>query len=166
MNINIDNYLRLNFTDMILVLISTLLICIIAKKYFWQYALDYLDKRKMLIQDELDAAKKSELEGEQYKQKYAEQLKNAKIEANAIVDKARTEAKAEGIQIVEKAQHDAKLTLEKAQRDIEMEVLGAQKKIQKEITEVAFIAAQQILEKEMDEETQKKYVDQFINEEE
>ena len=107
MNINIENYLRLNFTDMLLILISTLLICIIAKKYFWQYALNYLDSRKKLIQDELDNAKQSELEGEQYKQKYAEQLKNAKNEANAIMDKARTDAKAEGVQIDEKAQHES-----------------------------------------------------------
>lgn len=166
MNINIENYLRLNFTDMILILISTLIICLIAKKYFWQYALNYLDNRKKLIQDELDSAKKSELEGEQYKQKYADQLKNAKNEANAIVDKARTEAKAEGAQIVEKAQRDAKLALEKAQRDIELEVVNAQKQIQKEITDVAFAAAHKILEKEIDEDTQKSYVDQFINKEE
>ncbi len=36
MNINIENYLRLNFIDMILVLISTVLICLIAKKFFWR----------------------------------------------------------------------------------------------------------------------------------
>ena len=81
MNINIENYLRLNFTDMILILISTLLICLIAKKYFWHYVLEYLDNRKKLIQDELDNAKKSEQEAEEYKQKYALQLKSAKAEA-------------------------------------------------------------------------------------
>lgn len=165
MNINIENYLRLNLTDMILVLISTLLICFIAKKYFWSFALEYLDKRKAMIQEQLDHAKQSELEGEEYKKQYADQLKNVKNEANAILDKARNDAKLEGAQIVEKAQNDARLTLEKAQRDIEMEKLNAQKQIRKEITDVAFVAAQQILEKEIDEDTHKKYVNQFISEE-
>lgn len=165
MNINIENYLRLNLVDMILVLISTLLLCFLAKKFFWNFALEYLDKRKALIQEELDHAKQSELEGEAYKKQYADQLKNAKNEANAILDKARNDAKEEGALIVQKAQNDARLTLEKAQRDIESEKLNAQKQIRKEISEVAFVAAKHILEKEIDEDTQKKYVDQFITEE-
>ena len=165
MNINIDNYLRINFTDMILVLISTLIICIVAKKFFWNFALEYFDKRKALIQEQLDHAKQSELEGEEYKRQYADQLKNVKNEANAILEKARNDAKVEGSLIVEKAQNDARLTLEKAQRDIESEKLNAQKQIRKEIADVAFVAAKQILEKEIDEDTQRKYVDQFISEE-
>lgn len=164
MNINIENYLRLNFTDMILILISTLLICLLAKKYFWNYALNYLDGRKKLIQDELDSAKKSEEEGNAYRQQYADQLKNARHEALELKEKAREEAKEEGAKIVQKAQHDAKVTLEKAQRDIELEKLNAQKQIKKEITDVAFTAAKQILEKEIDEKTHQNYVDQFINE--
>ena len=165
MNINIDNYLRINFTDMILVLISTLIICIVAKKFFWEYALAYFDSRKALIQQQLDHAKQSELEGEEYKRQYANQLKDIKNEANIILEKARNDAKAEGSLIVEKAQNDARLTLEKAQRDIETEKLNAQKQIRKEIADVAFVAAKQILEKEIDEDTQRKYVDQFISEE-
>lgn len=164
MNINIDNYLRLNITDMILVLISTLIICIIAKKFFWEFALNYLDGRKKLIQDQLDNAKNAEAQGEEYKKQYAEQLKNVRHEANEILEKARNDAKAEGAQIVEKAQNDARLTLEKAQRDIEMEKLNVQKQIRKEISDVAFVAAKHILEKEIDESTHKNYVEQFINE--
>lgn len=166
MNINIENYLRLNFTDMILILISTLLICLLAKKYFWNYALQYLDARHKLIQDELNQASASKQEGETYKKQYADQLKNAKNEAHEIKEKAREEAKHEGSLILEKANHDAKLALEKATRDIELEKINAQKQIKQEITEVAFTTAQKILEKEIDEETQKNYVNQFINEDE
>lgn len=165
MNINIENYLRLNITDMILVLISTLLICLIAKKFFWQHALNYLDSRKKLIQDELDQAKKSEQEGEAYKMQYADQLKNASKEAAEIKEKARQEAKQEGALIVEKAQKDARLALDKATRDIELERLNAKKQIRKEISDVAFQAASKILEKEIDEETQKNYVEEFIGKE-
>ena len=63
-----------------------------------------------------------------------------------------------------KAQLEAKMKLEKAQQDIETEVHHAKKQIQEEITEVAFMAAQKILEKEIDEETQKNYVEAFIKE--
>ena len=56
------------------------------------------------------------------------------------------------------------MKLEKAQQDIETEVHHAKKQIQEEITEVAFMSAQKILEKEIDEETQKNYVEAFIKE--
>ncbi len=160
--IDISNYLRLNPTDMILVLISTLIICLLAKKYFWQNVLNYFDNRKKIIQDELDAAKAAQAEGEAYKQQYAQQLKGAREEARGIIEEARTAAKSEGNEIVNKAKQEAKLQVEKAQRDIAQEKLKAEEEIKKEITEVAFMAASKILEKEIDEESQQKYVEDFI----
>lgn len=160
--IDISNYLRLNLTDMVLVLISTLIICLLAKKYFWQNVLNYLDNRKQIIQNELDAASHAQAEGEAYKLQYAEQLKGAKDEAKSIIDEARTLAKAEGNEIVNKARHEAQLQVEKATRDIEQEKLKAEADIKKEITEVAFMAAGKILEKEIDKTSQQKYVDDFI----
>ena len=39
----------------------------------------------------------------------------------------------------------------------------AEKDIKKEITEVAFLAAEKIVGKELNDEEQKKYIDDFIN---
>ena len=50
-----------------------------------------------------------------------------------------------------------------AQRDIEREKMMAEKDIKKEITEVAFLAAEKIVGKELNDEEQKKYIDDFIN---
>lgn len=160
--ININDYLRINLTDMILVLISTLIICLLAKHFFWHHVLNYLDARKKIIQDELDAASTAQAEGEAYKNEYAKQLKGAKEEAKSILDEARIAAKNEGNEIVNQAKHEAKLQVEKAQRDIAQEKLKAEADIKKEITEVAFMAASKILEKEIDSASQQKYVDEFI----
>ena len=42
--INIDDYLRINLYDAVLVLISTLLIVLIVKKFFWNYGPSILNK--------------------------------------------------------------------------------------------------------------------------
>ena len=110
----------------------------------------------------MDAAKAAQAEGEAYKQQYAQQLKGAREEARGIIEEARTAAKSEGNEIVNKAKQEAKLQVEKAQRDIAQEKLKAEEEIKKEITEVAFMAASKILEKEIDEESQQKYVEDFI----
>ena len=52
--INIDDYLRINVYDAILVLISTILIVLIVKKFFWNYVREYFDKRTAFIQSQLD----------------------------------------------------------------------------------------------------------------
>ena len=98
-------------------------------------------------------------EGEAFKQQYAQQLKGAKNEAHEIIEAAKLSAKQEGAQILSKARVDANNAVEKAQRDIEREKMMAEK----EITEVAFLAAEKIVGKELNDEEQKKYIDDFIN---
>ena len=89
MNINIDNYLRLNVIDMILVLISTVLICLLAKHFFWPQVLGYFDRRQKLIADEIASGQQAHAEGEAFKQQYAQQLKGAKNEAHEIIEAAK-----------------------------------------------------------------------------
>ena len=129
---------------MILVLISTCLIIFIAKRYFWTSILGYFDRREKLIADELAQAKQAQLDGEAYREQYAEQLKGARSEAFEIIGKsAKVSAKQEGAELLSKAKDDAKLIYEKAQRDIERERVQAENEIKKEITEVAFMAVEQ-----------------------
>ena len=47
-------------------------------------------------------------------------------------------------------------------QDIEREKVQAQKEMKQTITDVAFEAASKIIEKELDEKQQQKYVDEFI----
>ena len=70
---DINSYLRLVPTDMLLICISTLLIVLIAKHFFWDKVTVYLNARSEVIQGDLDAAKAAKAEGAQYKQQYEEQ---------------------------------------------------------------------------------------------
>ena len=161
--IDINNYLRLNIYDVVLVLISTILLCLVAKHFFWPMVLDYFDRREQLIADEINSGLKAHEEGEAYKEQYAAQLRGAKDEAYEIIETAKQNAKREGAQIMSKAQQEANATLEKAQRDIEREKMLAEKEIKKEITDVAFLAAGKIVGRELNDEEQKQYIDDFIN---
>ncbi len=53
---NIDNYLRISFTDVVLVCISTLLIVLFAKHFFWNKLVAFVKKRQDLIQENIDAS--------------------------------------------------------------------------------------------------------------
>ena len=162
--INIDDYLRINLYDAVLVLISTLLIVLIVKKFFWNYVRQYLEQRQAFIQSQLDESKANLQESEKLKTQYEEKMANAKQEALDLISAAKNTASREAGEIVSKARDDAHAIKEKAEMEIEHEKAKVREQLKEEISEVAFLAARKIVEKELDESTHKKYVEDFINE--
>lgn len=162
--INIDNYLRLNITDMILVLISTILMVLITKKFFWNYAKDYLDKREKLIQQELDTAKKKEEEGRKYLEEAEAKLNDVNKKAEEIMDKVSAESKKEAEKILSDAKVEIERQKEIARNEIDKERIDAVSQIKEEMGTLALVAAKKLLQKEIDDEVRKKYIQDFINE--
>lgn len=160
----IENYLRISLTDVILVMISTILIVLIAKKFFWSKLVAFVEKRQQLVQTNIDSSLALKKEAEDLKDQYDKQIKSAGQEANVILENARAQATQEKKQILSKAQQEAVLLKQKAQEDIEREKSNAQNSMKDAIGEVAVDVAKRFVANQMDEETQKKYVDDFISE--
>ena len=89
-------------------------------------------------------------------------MAHAKEEARGIIAAAKDNASKEAEDIVTKAKANAEAMKEKAALEIEHEKARVKKQIKEEISEVAFLAASKVVLKELDEETHKKYVDDFI----
>ncbi len=162
MNIDITNYLRINPVDMALVCISTFIICLVAKHFFWDVILDYFQKRSDAIQADIDAGNLARKAGESFKEQYETQMANARSDAHEILESAKRSASAEKKDILAQARKEADSMKEKAMQDIEREKVRSQKEMKQTITDVAFEAAGKIVGKELSEEQQKKYVDEFI----
>ena len=160
--INIDNYLRLDVQDAIMVLISTILIVMFVKKFFWNYVHEYLDARQAHIQNELEESAAKLKESEELKMQYEEKMAGVKSEAKEIIAIAKEDASKDAQGIVAKAKDNAQAMKEKAALDIENEKAKVKDAIKEEISEVAFLAAAKVVGKELDEDIHKKYVDDFI----
>lgn len=160
----IENYLRISLTDVILVMISTILIVLIAKKFFWSKLVAFVEKRQQLVQANIDSSLALKKEAEDLKNQYDKQIMSAGQEANVILENARAQATQEKKQILSKAQQEAVLLKQKAQEDIERERRNAQNSMKDAIGEVAVDVAKRFVADQMDEETQKKYVDDFLSE--
>lgn len=161
--VNIENYLRINLVDMGLVLISTFLIVVFAKKFFWSNAKAYLDGRQQHIQEELETSQENLQASETMRNQYESQIANVNSEASEIISSAKRTAKAEAGDIVNDAKHSAEIIKEKAQKDIERDKLNARKQMREEMSDIAFLAAKKVVEKELDEDVHKKYVKDFID---
>lgn len=161
---NIDNYLRISLTDVVLVCISTFLIVLIAKKFFWDKLLAYIQKRQDMIQDNIDSSVKIKEEAQSIKERYDEKMKNAGKEAHAILESARASAAQEKQQILNQTQDEVVRLKKQAQEDIERDKWNAQKDMKEAIGSVALEISKKLLKKEVDEQEQKKYIDDFIDE--
>ena len=161
---NIDNYLRISLTDVVLVCISTFLIVLIAKKFFWDKLLAYIQKRQDMIQDNIDSSVKIKEEAQSIKERYDEKMKNAGKEAHAILESARASAAQEKQQILNQTQDEVVRLKKQAQEDIERDKRNAQKDMKEAIGYVALEISKKLLKKEVDEQEQKKYIDDFIDE--
>lgn len=162
LNFDINAYMRLNPWDMIMVCVSTLLIVLIAKHFFWDKVVTYLDTRAAAIQANIDLGAKERATGETYKSEYEQQLAGAKSEARTILENAKANAQHEKREIIQGAQSQAETMKEKARKDIEREKVQAREEMKNAIVDVAFDAAKQIVGKEMDAQAHKQYVDDFI----
>ncbi len=162
MEIQISNYLALNVLDIILVLISTSIILIIGKKYFWKQILGYIDARQAFIQTELDNARTNRESSEQVLAEYKEQVKDAKNLASDYLDKAKHDAMLERQDILAKAHSEATLIKDKARQDIEKDKAAQAKAIRKEISDVSFEAASKFVKDQLNKDQFDEYIDEFI----
>ena len=140
LDFDINAYLRLKPSDMLMICISTLLIVWLAKHFFWDKVLGFLDARQAAIQADIDAGAKDRADGEAYKAQYEAKLSDVKIEARVLIESAKASANQE-------------------KRD----KAAAKDEMKEAIVEVAFEAAKQIVNKELDEKAHKQYVDEFID---
>ena len=160
---NIDNYLRISWQDVLLVCISTTIIVLVCKRFFWDKLLAFVKQRQLIIQNNIDDSVKIRTQADEIKEEYRLKLANVGAEANEIISNAKKQASLERTEIINAAKQQAAHIEQSALEEIEKEKLRAQNEMQDAIADVAIAAASSILASEIDEEKQREIVNQFIN---
>lgn len=161
---NIDNYLRISLTDVVLVCISTFLIVLFAKKFFWDKIMHLMQARQALIQENIDSSVQIKKDAEVVKEQYEEKMRGVSQEAHAILVEAKEHANQEKQVIIQNANNEANRLKQQASEDIERQKRDAQKEMKKAISDVALSVAESLVQKEMDASVQQKYIDDLIDE--
>ena len=152
----------LEIKQIIIQIIAFLLMYWILKKYGWQPILALLDARKKKIRAEFDEIAKEHHEAKTLIFEYESKIRNIEREARQKIQEAITEAKASAQEIVKQSQQEAKEQIVKAKEEIIREGQKAQKQLKKEMGAMAIAAAEQLLQKKVDAEEDKRIVDQFL----
>ena len=136
----------------------------VTMKYVWPHITTALADRQAKIADGLAAAERGKHELVLAQQKSATILREAKQQANDIVEQANQH----GAQLVdeskEKAKQEGARLLELAVAEIKQEKNNARFALRKEMAAVALMGAEKILQRHIDEAANSELVDRLIEE--
>lgn len=130
-------------------------------KYIWPPIVNALAERKAKIAEGLAAAERGHQEQALGEQRALDLMKEAKTQAADIVGQAQKRA----TDIVEEAKSDARVEGERlvsaAQAEIERETNRAREDLRERVASLAMLAAEKILQKEINVDTHRSIVDEF-----
>ncbi len=158
--------LDVNIWNFIWSAVNIIILFILLKIFLFKPINKIMNERTRSIQDDIDSAEKSRREAEELKKQYADDLSSAKEEAQKIIMKAHDDAEAEKAAILQKSQEEASQIISDAGRTIENERKRVLQQAQTQIADLAIEAASKIIGENVDDEKNRRLVDEFLSSEE
>lgn len=123
-----------------------------------------LDRRQRAIEDSIDAAERTRQEADSLLADYRERLKDARRQADEIVDRARKAAEVHERDAQEDAKTRREQMMEQTRRDIETETRRAIEEIRHEVADLTVMATEKVTRKSLTEEDQRRLVEDALSE--
>ena len=123
-----------------------------------------IDQRRDRIREALDEADKARQEARQLRELTAKEREQAKADREQILEESRRQAQALFQQGRQKADEDLRERLAKNQEELEAENRRMQEQIRRDVVELTLLAAEKVTGKTLDEDDQKRLIDETIDE--
>lgn len=123
-----------------------------------------LEERKNLINANIEAAEKEKAEAEALKEEYQKVLEKADEESVQIIKEAKERAEIEYNKQVQASRAEASRLIEEANHAIELDKKRTMEQAQSEIAGIALLAAQKVIQKNVDADDNKKLIGDFLQE--
>ena len=156
----IESALGVNLVDMLIQIGATLILVLIVKFFFWGRITEFLEKRKNIMTDEMESAKKENLAAQELKEKREQEYNKLKLDSKEYLESAKSRAEQERLRIIEEAKKNADQMMERTKKEIEAEKIKAKSTLKKEVVDLAAVIAEKIIKQEVDE---KKYQDMIVD---
>jgi F-type H+-transporting ATPase subunit b len=121
-----------------------------------------MEKRRQLIEEQMGSAQQNRSDAERLIEEQKQALQQARKEAYDIIEQARTTGSKQAEEIVQAARSESGRLKEDAVRDIETEKNKAVAALKAQVSGLSVLIASKIIEKQVDEQSQKQLVDQYL----
>jgi F-type H+-transporting ATPase subunit b len=145
-------------------IITFLLLLFILKKVAWKPILTALDQRENAIRESLEKAERAKQEAQKILESNQANLSKAEEEARKIIEQSRMYAEKLKDQILNESKEQSKKLIDNAVTEIERKKEAALSELKIQVADIAIKAAEKILKENIDNETNKKIVNDYIGE--
>lgn len=158
-----ESFVGVDFWTALFILMNTLAIFFVAKKYLFVPVKNMIDSRQTEIDTmyaEADAAKE---EASTLQAQLRQELSTAQATSDRLVKEATARAQAREEDILRKANADAAAIMDKAAADIALEKKKALNDAKNEISDLALTIAGKVVERELTDADQTDLINRFID---
>ncbi|AEE95607.1 F0F1 ATP synthase subunit B [Mahella australiensis] len=144
------------------VVINLFILYYILKKLLYKPLMNFMENRSKSIQSQLDEAKKREQQAKELHEQYMQQLNDIKQRSDQLLKETRDKAKQQMDAILNDAKAQAESILTKAQIEAQKQKELTIEQAKEQIAALALTAVSEILQRELDAETDEQLVKSII----
>lgn len=159
-----ESFIGVNFWTALFVLLNTLLIFFVAKKFLFVPVKNMIDSRQKEIDTMYDEAGAAKEQAEALQVEYQQKLAAAQQTSERIVKEAVARGQNREEEIIRQANREASAILDKAAADIALEKKKAINDAKDEISGIAMDIAGKVVGRQLNEADQSALIDHFISE--
>jgi len=141
---------------------NLLILFLVFKKFLFGRVHKIFEDRQNDVTEVYNKADESLEHAKNLETEYTALMQNAKEESAEIIKTASKKAQVRSDEIIADAKKEAGAILARADEDVEREKKRAQNELRGEISELAVMVAQKIVEKEISEEDHDRFINDFI----
>lgn len=158
------DFVGVNFWDALFILMNTLLIFFVARKFLFGPVMKIIQDRQKEIDDMYDAAGSAKASAEALAAEYQQKLSVAAETSERLVKEATDRGRVREEEIIRSANREANAIREKAAADIAQEKKKAVNDAKDEISGMAMAIAEKVVGRSLNAADQASLVDHFIEE--
>ena len=158
-----ESFLGVNPWTALFILLNTLTIYFVAKKFLFVPVMNIIAERQKEIDDMYSAAGNAQAQAEAMQEEYRQKLSSAQATSDRIVKEAVSRGQAREEEIIRKANAEAAAIMDKASADIAQEKKKALNDAKDEISEMAMAIAGKVVGRELNAADQQSLLDSFID---
>jgi F-type H+-transporting ATPase subunit b len=154
--------MSLNLMNFIITIVAFLILYWLLNKYAFGPLFGIMEKRREMVQEQINSAESNRKQAELLLEEQKQALQLARKEAHAVIEQAKNTGSKQAEAVVESAKAEAVRLKSDALKEIETEKNKAVAALKAQVSGLSVLIASKIIEKQVDEQSQKQLVDQYL----
>jgi F-type H+-transporting ATPase subunit b len=154
----------INWGDILFQLFIFIVLLALLKKFAWGPLMGIMDEREKHVANEITAAENSRLEAKKLLEEQRSLLKEARTEAQGLIENAKKQGDIQREEIIVVARSEAERIKESAKLEIEQQKEKAVAAIREQVASLSVLIASKVIEKELSAADQDKLINDYIQE--